>query len=121
MDVGTLIAYSLFALADFVMYFGLSWVLRSYYKHHRLGVIAFVVLIGPFIYPLVYAGSIFNLLWVLFFTPFYGLVIMILVYPAWMMLYYSVSFGGLLVLTFFLRKYNKTLLRTHKSRRGVLL
>ena len=109
LDISTLIAYFLFALADFVMYFGLFWVLRSYCKSHRLGVVAFVVLIGPFIYPLVYAGSLFNLLWMLFFTPFYGLIIMILVYPAWMLLYYAVSFGSLCVIAFLSRKYKKNL------------
>jgi hypothetical protein len=66
-------------------------------------VVGFVVLTAPFVYVLLNAGSLFNLLWVLILTPFYGLIVMTLVYPTVMLLYYVVSFGSLLSV-FLLRK-----------------
>jgi hypothetical protein len=96
--VSTFIAYLLFVLADSAMYIGLSWLLIKSFKYHRFRVSAFLILITPFVYPLAYAGSLFNLLWMLIFTPFYSLVIMIMVYPLLMVLYYAISFGSLLIL-----------------------
>jgi hypothetical protein len=78
-------------------------------------VVAFLILIAPFVYLLVFSGSLLNLLWMLFFTPFYGLAIMILVYPVWMMLYYAASFVSLFVLRFFLRKSNRRVSVSRKS------
>jgi len=100
----TIIAYLLFILADFAIYSGLVWLLWSSYKTHRLGVIAFVILVAPFFYTVIVAGSLLNLLWVLFFTPFYGVIVMILVYPIWMLLYYVISLVSLVVLRSLLRK-----------------
>jgi hypothetical protein len=102
-SISTFIAYLLFALADSVMYVFMSWWLVKSFKYHRFGVAAFLILIIPFVYPLVQAGSLFNVLWMLIFTPFYGIIIMIIVFPTLMLLYYTLSFGCLLVL-FFLRK-----------------
>ena len=85
------------------MYLAFSWWLIKSFKYHRFGVAAFLILIAPFVYPLVYAGSLFNVLWMLIFTPFYGLVIMLIVFPTLMLLYYIVTFGSLLAL-FFSRK-----------------
>ena len=103
MLISTFIAYLLFVLADSAMYIGLSWQLAKSFKHHRFGVAAFLILIVPFIYPLVYAGSLLNFLWMLIFTPFYGVAIMIMIFPTLMLLYYTITFGSLLVL-FFTRK-----------------
>ncbi len=103
MLIGTFIAYLLFLLADSVMYIAISWWFVKSFKYHRFGVAAFLILIVPFIYPLVYAGSLYNVLWMLIFTPAYGLVIMIIVFPILMLLYYTITFGSLLIL-FFLRK-----------------
>jgi hypothetical protein len=97
------IAYLLFLLADSVMYIAITWWLVRSFKYHRFGVAAFLILIIPFIYPLVYAGSMYNVLWMLVFTPFYGLAIMIFIFPTSMMLYYILTLGSLLVL-FLLRK-----------------
>jgi hypothetical protein len=102
-STGTVIAYLLFLLADFAMYGAITWWLVKSFKYHRFGVAAFLILIIPFIYPLVYAGSLYDVLWMLIFTPFYGLAIMIIVYPTLMLLYYVITFGSLLVL-FFSRK-----------------
>jgi len=101
--ISTFIAYLLFVLADSAMYIGLSWQLVKSFNHHRFGVAAFLILIVPFIYPLVYAGSLFKVLWMLIFTPFYGLAIMVIIFPTLMFLYCTINFGRLLVL-FFIRK-----------------
>ena len=103
MSISTFIVYIVFVLADSAMYIGMSWWLVKSFKYHRFGVITFIILIVPFVCPLFYAGSLLNVLWMLIFTPFYGLLIMIMVYPIWMLLYYTVTFGSLLVL-FFSRK-----------------
>jgi hypothetical protein len=101
--IGSLVAYFLFLLADSVMYIAISWWLVKSFKYHRFGIIAFLILIIPFVYPLLYSGSLYNVLWMLIFTPVYGLVIMIIVFPIMMLLYYAITFGSLLVI-FFLRK-----------------
>lgn len=110
MSASTFIAYLLFVLADSTIYIGLSWLLVKSFKHHRFGVVAFLVLIAPFVYPLVDAGSFLNVLWILFFTPFYGLIVMIIIYPLVMVTYYAISFGSLLIL-FFSRKELTQLIR----------
>jgi hypothetical protein len=55
--------------------------------------VAFLVLTAPFIYPLFYTGDLFSILWMLIFTPFYGLLVMVLVYPVFMGIYYVISCG----------------------------
>ena len=97
------IAYLLFLLADSVMYISITWWLVKSFKYHRFGVATFLILIIPFVYPLVYAGSLYDVLWMLILTPFYGLAVMIIVFPTLMLLYYIITFGGLLAL-FFSRK-----------------
>ena len=62
---------------------------------------AFLIWVVPFIYSLFYAGSLLNLLWMLIFTPFYGSVVMILIYPIQVMSFYAVSFGSLLTIFVF--------------------
>ena len=103
MSVSAFIAYLLFVLADSVIYISISWWLAKSFKFHRFGVVAFLILIVPIFYPLVYAGSLLNVLWMLLLIPFYGLFVMIILYPILMLLYYAISFGSLLTL-FFLRK-----------------
>ena len=103
MAIGTFIAYLLFLLADSAIYGAKSWWLVKNFKHHRFGVATFLILIVPFIYPLVYAGSLFNVLWILILTPIYGLAIMIIVFPILMLIDYTLTFGSLLAL-FFSRK-----------------
>jgi hypothetical protein len=66
-------------------------------------VIGFLIWIVPFIYSLFYAGSLINLLWMLIFTPVYGSVVMILIYPIPVMTFYALSFGSLIG-TYILRK-----------------
>jgi hypothetical protein len=97
-SVSLFVAYLLFILADAAMYIGLFWQLKRSFKFHKFEVAAFLVLIAPFVYVLASAGGFFDLLWMLIFTPFYGLAIMILVYPLFMMVYYAVSFGSLFCL-----------------------
>ena len=103
MSIGTFLAYLLFVLADSAIYVAMSWWLVKSFKYHRFGVTAFLILIIPFIYPLVYAGSFYDVLWMLMLTPFYGLAVMIAVFPTVMLVYYAVAFGSLLAL-FFSRK-----------------
>jgi hypothetical protein len=95
--------YLVLALADAVIYVSLSWFLVKSFKLHRFKVTAFLIWIGPFIYSLIYAGSLLNVLWMLIFTPFYGSVVMILIYPIPVVSFYAVSFGSLLTI-FILRK-----------------
>jgi hypothetical protein len=85
------------------MYIAITWWIVRSFKYHRFGVATFLILIIPFIYPLVYGGSVDIVLWMLIFTPFYGLAIMIFIFPTSMMLYYIMTFGSLFVL-FLLRK-----------------
>ena len=106
----TFIAYLLFALADSVLYIAVFWWLAKSFKYHRFGVSAFLILIAPFVYPLLSAGSLINLLWMLIFTPFYGLIIMVMIYPILMLLYYAISFGSLLII-FFSRKKLRQLMK----------
>jgi hypothetical protein len=108
--ISNFIAYLLFALADSVMYIGLTWWLIKSFKYHRFGVAAFLILIAPFVYPLVYADSLYNVLWMLIFTPFYGLIIMVIVFPILMLLYYAMTFGSLVIL-FFTRKKTRRFIR----------
>jgi hypothetical protein len=112
MSIGTFIAYFLFVLADSVMYIALSWWVLKSFKHHRFGVASFLILIFPFVYPLVYAGSLFNVFWMLMFSPFYGLIIMIMVFPVLMLLYYAITFGTLLVLLFSRKKFERFIKRS---------
>ena len=93
--------YLFFALADAVMYVSLSWFLVQSFKLHRFKVTAFLIWTAPFVFSLFYAGSLVNLLWMLIFTPFYGSVVMILIYPIPVMLFYGVSFGSLLTIFIF--------------------
>jgi hypothetical protein len=102
-SIGTFLAYLLFVLADSAIYIAMSWWLVKSFRYHRFGVTAFLILIIPFVYPLVYAGSLYDVLWMLILTPFYGLAVMIIVFPTLMLLYYTIAFGSLLAL-FFLRK-----------------
>ncbi len=112
MSTTIFIAYLLFALADSVIYIAISWQLVKSFKHHRFGVAAFLILIVPFVYSLVYAGSLFNLLWMLILTPFYGLGVMIIVFPILMLLYYTITFGSLLALFFSRKKLGRLIRRS---------
>ena len=107
MAIGTFIAYLLFLMADSAIYGAMFWWLVKNFRYHRFGVAAFLILIAPFIYPLVYAGSWFDVLWILILTPFYGLAIMIVVFPILMLIYYTLAFGSLLVLFFSRRKLRR--------------
>ena len=98
--------YLVIAAADAVLYVSLSWFLVKSFKLHRFKVSAFLIWMVPFVYSLFYAGSTLNVLWMLIFTPFYGSVVMILIYPMEVMLFYAVSFGSLLAI-FLLRKKSK--------------
>ncbi len=100
----------LLALADAVLYVSLALLLLRSFRRHRFKVAGFVVFMVPFFYVLAYSGGWVNLLWMLFFTPFYGVVVMALLYPAFMLLYYMASFGGLLTV-FYLMKRNARLKR----------
>lgn len=101
--------YALFVLADAVMYVSLSWFLAKSFKLHRFKVAGFLIWMVPFIYSLTLAGSVLNVLWMLIFTPFYGAVVMILVYPLQVMLFYAASFGSLLGIFFWRKKSKKSL------------
>jgi hypothetical protein len=105
-DVG---GYLILASANAVMYLSLAWFLAKSFKFHRFKVTAFLIWIVPFVYSLFYAGSLLNVFWMLIFTPFYGSIVMILVYPVPVTLFYAVSYGSLLTIIFFLRKKSKEL------------
>ena len=92
MDLG---AYLIFIVANAVMYVSLAWFLLKSFKLHRFRVVGFIIVTAPFVYVLLNAGSLFDLLWIMVFTPFYGLIVMILVYPTAMLVYYVVSLGSL--------------------------
>ncbi len=65
--------YALFVLADAVMYVSLSWFLaKSFQASPFQSRIGFLIWMVPFIYSLTLAGSLLNVLWMLIFTPFYG-------------------------------------------------
>jgi hypothetical protein len=97
-------AYVLFSLADVAIYFGFLVILKSVYKNHRLFCLAFLIFISPFVYPLANSGSLFNVLWMLFFTPLYGVIVMMIAYTNWMILYYVVAYGSFAALNFFCKK-----------------
>ena len=103
MSSNDIAGYGLFVLADAIMYVALSWFLVKSFKLHRFKVIGFLIWIVPFVYSLFYAGSLINLLWMLIFTPFYGSVVMIIIYPIPVITFYAVSFGSLIGI-FILRK-----------------
>ncbi len=86
------------------MYVALSWFLVSSFKRHRFRVTAFLIWIVPFVYSLFYAGSLINLLWMLIFTPIYGSIVMIIIYPIQVMTFYAISFGSLTAIFFFRKK-----------------
>ena len=109
MPTNLFLGYLVFVLADSIMYIGILWQLVKSFKHHKFGVTAFLILIVPFFYPLVYAGSLINLLWMLILTPLYGVVVMILVFPILMLLYYAMAFGSLLALFFSRKKLGRSI------------
>lgn len=82
----------IFASADCVVYLSLFSFLVKSFKLHRFRVVAFLVLIAPFIYPLFYTGDLFSILWMLIFTILRVLV-MVSVYPVSMGIYYVISGG----------------------------
>ncbi len=97
-------AYVLFSLADFAIYVGFLLMLKSVYTTHRLFCLAFLIFIFPFVYPLANSGSLLNVLWMLFFTPLYGVIVMMITYTNWMMVYYVVAYGSFAALNFLFKK-----------------
>jgi hypothetical protein len=97
-------AYVLFSLADVGIYVGFLVMLRSLYKNHRLFCLAFLIFISPFVYPIANSGILFNMLWMLFFTPLYGVIVMMITYTNWMILYYVVAYGSFAALNLLFKK-----------------
>jgi hypothetical protein len=115
MSSDSVVAYLVFALADGVMYFGLAWFLAKSFKRHKFKVVGFIFFVAPFVYALASVGSVFGALWMLIFTPFYGLIVMMLLHPALMLSYYALSFGSLLGVYFYHKRSWKSKSQLNKE------
>jgi hypothetical protein len=107
LDLSILPGLALFSFADAIMYLAFFFALRALYKRHRLAVQIFLILVSPFAYVLATAGTLFNVLWMLFFTPLYGVIVLGLLYPTWIVLYYCIALGIFAILNLLLRKHRK--------------
>ncbi len=108
-------AYVLILVADIVIYGGIFVILRSIYRQHRLRCIAVLIFMFPFVYLLATAGSLLNILWMLVLTPLYGVIILLIVYPLRMLLYYLVAFAVLVALNLFIRNRKRKTLDIHNT------
>ncbi len=98
-------AYLLVIASIILVYYGLFQLSKHLYKRNPLWLIAFLVLIAPFILVLMQATNLLELMWVVLLTPFYGIAVLTSLFTTWMVRYYCIAFALLGLLNhIFLRK-----------------
>lgn len=104
-SIGAPVAYALTAVSIVLIYHGLFTLCRILYRKNLGLLLAFLIFVSPFAYVLASVSSLAELMWVLSLTPFFGVVVMMMLFSSWMIRFYSVAFSVLAVVHFvFLRK-----------------
>jgi hypothetical protein len=111
--LGLWAAYLLNLVSIVLIYHGLFSLCKILYMKNVVLLVAFLVFVSPFAYVLAQVRSFAELMWVLSLTPFFGVVVLTVMYTSWMIRFYSVAFSVLAMVHFvFLRKsVNGTFLR----------
>jgi len=97
MEIGVnmVAAYVLNLVTIAFVYHGLFLLCRMLYRRSLVLFVAFLIFVSPFAYVLVGVNSLAELLWVLSFTPFFGVVVMMGLFTSWMIRFYSIAFSAL--------------------------
>ena len=86
-----------------LVYFTLFRILWSLYREHFSWFIALVIFLAPFGFVLCQAHSLLELMWILLLTPFYGVLVLLLV-STWVVKFYCLAFAVLLIVRFLFQR-----------------
>jgi len=102
MEIGLNIlgAYVLNIVTIVIVYHGLFLVCRELYRRNVVLLVGFLIFVSPFAYVLAGVRSLAELLWVLSFTPFFGVVVMMGLFTSWMIRFYTIAFSALALVHF---------------------
>jgi hypothetical protein len=90
-----------------IVYFSLYKILKALHRNHRLWFLAFVVFLSPFAFVLSQVRSLLELMWVLLLTPFYAIIVFLLVSTVWIVRFYCLAFSMLIITDFILQRKRK--------------
>ncbi len=103
MEIGlnVVAAYVLNLVTIVFVYHVLFQFCRVLYRRNLVLFVAFLIFVSPFAYVLASVKSLAELLWVLSFSPFFGVAVMMFLFTSWMIRFYSIAFGVLAVVHYF--------------------
>jgi len=90
-------------LAIVIVYFSLFKILKFLYQKHFLWFAASVILLSPFGFVLSQAQNFLELMWMLVLTPFYGVFVLLITFPIWIVRFYCSAFVILMIAQFLLQ------------------
>lgn len=90
-NVAYVVALSINVIAGVLIYLLIFQMTKSILRRGRIRLASFIILIAPFSLDPMTVGNVPNLLWVLFFAPFYGVVILLLTFTNYMLIYYGAA------------------------------
>ena len=86
-----------------LVYYTVFQILKFLYREHFAWFVASVILLSPFGYILLQARNLLQLMWILLLTPFYGVLVLLLV-STWVAQFYYLAFALLLIVWFIFQR-----------------
>lgn len=86
-----------------LVYYAIFRISKALYRKGAIWLVSFLIFLSPFVFSVVIAGSLTELLWVFLLTPFLGVAILMMLFTNWILLYYGVSYSILAVLYYMFR------------------
>jgi hypothetical protein len=97
-----------------LVYYGIFEISKAIHKRGTIWLVAFLVFLAPFVFALILVDSLVDLMWVLVFTPFFSVAILMMFFTNWMLLYYGVAYG-ILAISYYLLKYRRSVDKSENS------
>jgi hypothetical protein len=101
-----LVALAPVLLTTFIVYLTLFKILAGLYRRKLFVFASAVIILAPFFVVFLAVSSMLELVWVLFLTPIYGLVVLSITNAIWMFRFYCSAFSVLFLLQFMFKSRN---------------
>jgi hypothetical protein len=101
--VGLWLAIPPVLLTIVLVYFTIFRILKSLYRENFAWFIAFIIFLSPFGFVLLQAHNLLEVMWMLLLTPFYGVLVLLLV-STWVVKFYCLAFAVLLIVWFLFQR-----------------
>jgi hypothetical protein len=90
-----------------LVYYMMFKISEALYRKGAIWLISFLIFLSPFVFTLVLIPSLTELMWMILLTPFLAVAILMIFFTKWMLLYYGVAYG-ILVISFCLLRHRRS-------------